>query len=199
MPLRMIAIAPYCYVVAMLAQSGDALSGNAGWVGAAANGLVLAWLLLKGLPDQAKATKDLLATKDAQIFKLIESKDNAISALSATYSETLKQSVDSFKQNSELLQQTFSDRNDKALGTFETTVNEERKFSLRWHEENVDRLNRLAGDGKELRHLVANLADALHLRQAVEKKQTDERRARGEGQHFLGPQAPEPKPNEGNQ
>jgi hypothetical protein len=38
-------------VAALLAQ-GDPLSGGAGWAGAGILGLVLAWLLLKHLPDQ---------------------------------------------------------------------------------------------------------------------------------------------------
>lgn len=45
----------------MLAQTADPISGGAGWVGAGLLGLVLAWLLLKHLPD-----------KDRQLNSLVE-------------------------------------------------------------------------------------------------------------------------------
>lgn len=46
---------------------GDPLSGGGGWVGAGLLGLVLAWLLLKHLPDKDKQIENLVRDKDAKI------------------------------------------------------------------------------------------------------------------------------------
>lgn len=47
-------------LIALFAQSGDPISGGAGWVGAGLLGAVLAWLLLVHLPGKDKQMRELL-------------------------------------------------------------------------------------------------------------------------------------------
>lgn len=51
----------------LLAQGVDPLSGGAGWVGAGLLGAVLAWLLLKYLPDERKYSQEINARHNATI------------------------------------------------------------------------------------------------------------------------------------
>lgn len=53
-------------MVDILAQS-DPLSGGGGWLGAGLLGLVLAWLLLKHLPDKDKFLTDTIDKKERVI------------------------------------------------------------------------------------------------------------------------------------
>ncbi len=64
----------------VVAESLDSLSGGAGWVGAGLLGLVLAWLLLKHLPDKDKQQKDLMEAKDRQLASMLEAKDKEMTA-----------------------------------------------------------------------------------------------------------------------
>jgi uncharacterized membrane protein YgaE (UPF0421/DUF939 family) len=57
------------------AQTGgpvDGISGGAGWAGAGLLGLVLAWLLLKYLPDKDKQISDFHIRKDALVQSIVE-------------------------------------------------------------------------------------------------------------------------------
>jgi hypothetical protein len=51
----------------LLAQTLEPLSGNAGWVGAGLLGALLAWLLLKHLPDKDRQTRELTAGFTEQV------------------------------------------------------------------------------------------------------------------------------------
>lgn len=51
----------------VLGQTPDPISGGAGWAGAGLLGLVLAWLLLKHLPDKDRLLTASLEKKDEQI------------------------------------------------------------------------------------------------------------------------------------
>lgn len=53
----------------------DPIAGGAGWVGAGLLGLVLAWLLLRHLPDKDAQIERLIAAKDEQIREVIADKD----------------------------------------------------------------------------------------------------------------------------
>jgi hypothetical protein len=70
----------------------------------------------------------------------------------------------------------FSMIQDKALETMLTLTREERISCQKWHDENRDchqqtnnRLGTLSGEIRENRHDIRNLANALHLRQAIEE------------------------------
>lgn len=68
-------------MLVLLAQAtGDPISGGAGWVGAGLLGLVLGWLLLIHLP-----------AKDKQIAGLIESRDNFVRELTASFRASLQE------------------------------------------------------------------------------------------------------------
>lgn len=54
-------------ILVYFAQGSDPLSGGGGWVGAGLLGLVLAWLLLKHLPDKDNQIDRLIKDKDAKI------------------------------------------------------------------------------------------------------------------------------------
>jgi hypothetical protein len=75
-------------------QSGaDILGGNAGWAGAGLLGLVLAWLLLKHLPDRDKQN----AEKDKQITDLITRNDERQDAMRKEHVETISTLATTFK------------------------------------------------------------------------------------------------------
>lgn len=66
----------------MLAEMADPISGGGGWLGAGLLGLVLAWLLLRHLPS-----------KDAQIERLVESRDAMVRAVVAEHRATVERVV----------------------------------------------------------------------------------------------------------
>ena len=53
-------------LIAQVAQT-DPISGGAGWVGAGLLGLVLAWLLLKHLPEKDRQVRDLIDSQRAEL------------------------------------------------------------------------------------------------------------------------------------
>lgn len=73
----------------LLADATDVLSGGGGWAGAGLLGLVLAWLLLKHLPDKDRQLKELIDSKDAAIDALIEKQDARIGSLQATFKASI--------------------------------------------------------------------------------------------------------------
>lgn len=75
----------------------DPIGGPQGWVGAGLLGTVLAWLLLKHLPD-----------KDKLITKLVEDKDKIIASL-----------VESFRQETAQERTAFSQTIDKITASIE--------------------------------------------------------------------------------
>jgi hypothetical protein len=68
------------HTLLLLAQT-DPISGGAGWVGAGLLGAVLAWLLLKHLPDKDAQYERMMATKDTQLKDLMDDKDKQIKEL----------------------------------------------------------------------------------------------------------------------
>ena len=64
----------------LLAQTGvDPFSGYSGWAGAGLLGLVLAWLLLRHLPD-----------KDKQIERMVEGADKRVDAMIVNFTAELR-------------------------------------------------------------------------------------------------------------
>ena len=65
-------VVPWAYVFSQAAPTVDPISGGAGWVGAGLLGLVLAWLLLKHLPDKDRQTALLIAAKDSAVNDVVK-------------------------------------------------------------------------------------------------------------------------------
>jgi intracellular sulfur oxidation DsrE/DsrF family protein len=74
----------------------DPISGGAGWVGTGLLGLILAWLLLRHLPD-----------KDRIVLELVEKKWEAIRLLTAEYRESLKEMAAFQAKQLEIVVSTF--------------------------------------------------------------------------------------------
>jgi PAS domain S-box-containing protein len=55
-----------------IAQSSDPLSGGAGWAGAGLLGLLLAWLLLKHLPDKDRQLSELIKDYNERVERVRE-------------------------------------------------------------------------------------------------------------------------------
>lgn len=56
----------------------DPISGGAGWIGAGLLGLVLAWLLLKHLPEKDRQVERLVQACDAEVRTIVDKFDGAI-------------------------------------------------------------------------------------------------------------------------
>lgn len=111
-------------ITALVAQASDPISGGAGWVGAGLLGMVLAWLLLKHLPDKDRQTREQqerwaqftaekdgqflerLNNKDLQIDRLMEGRNLVVRELTTDFAEQLRESRKEFKDAlNEILQQ----------------------------------------------------------------------------------------------
>ena len=64
----------------------NSLSGASGWAGAGILGLVLAWLLLKRLPDN-----------DSQFERMVNKKDEAMTVLVGKHIEDMRESREEFR------------------------------------------------------------------------------------------------------
>lgn len=63
----------------------EGLSGAGGWAGAGLLGLVLAWLLLKHLPDKDKQLQGMVSSKDRAVKDVVDTKDATIKAIVDRY------------------------------------------------------------------------------------------------------------------
>lgn len=79
-------------MMAILAQSAtvDPISGGAGWVGAGLLGAVLAWLLLRHLPEKDKQTKEF----SDKLVEVIKDNAKQTSELQSGFRVALKQIAD---------------------------------------------------------------------------------------------------------
>lgn len=123
----------------------DPISGGAGWVGAGLLGLVLAWFLLKHIPDERTRHDAREREKDEQMAKLIETKDNQIRELiNATaerdrerqteFKAALKEVVDHCERESTRVTESFRVYQTQATAT----INDLRQLvamAIREHEE----------------------------------------------------------------
>lgn len=169
---------PVGSVVMSVLTNGDPLSGGAGWIGAGLLGAVLCWLFFLHLPSKDKQLKELTEAKDKQIESLIEAKDNLSEKLTTAFTTAHGRALDTFKTSMESTQESFTKRNEKTLDTFAVVIKEERATCQKWHEENLDRLSEILADGKELRHHMMNMANAVGLRRVLEEKRAEEKNAR---------------------
>lgn len=73
----------------LFAELVDPISGGAGWVGAGLLGAVLAWLMLKHLPDKDKQIKELVDTMNSQVKEVIAQKTAALATLTTAAQASL--------------------------------------------------------------------------------------------------------------
>lgn len=135
-----------------LAQVVDPVSGGAGWVGAGLLGAVLAWLLLKHLPDKDKQIQTMVEGKDLQIKTLMEVKDKQITDMLAVKNEQLKVQLSSHDLQLKTL-----------LSTQEGLIN-------RLHQENKDQLEKIIKHCKDEQSLTGELLqkDLNNLGEAID-------------------------------
>lgn len=141
---------PTYYGGATIAQStpGDPLSGGAGWVGAGLLGLVLAWLMLKHLPDKDKQLKELTEAKDKQIQDLIVAKDGQITSMLATKNEQLKQLLGASGEQSARMHEENQKSMDRVIAHCKdemSVTNQILQHDLRELGETIDRLTQAVG------------------------------------------------------
>jgi len=86
------------------AQASDPLSGGAGWVGAGLLGLVLGWLLLKHLPENAKTMRELSVDHG-----------KALKDLGQAHVETVKEVVGHCQREARLEREASERRHQEAL------------------------------------------------------------------------------------
>lgn len=95
-----------------LAQT-DPLSGGAGWVGAGLLGAVLAWLLLKHLPE-----------KDRQIERIIDKHDATEAVLTATFKAEMSAERSSCEKHFASLAEAMSKGSESTLAAFKTLADQ---------------------------------------------------------------------------
>ena len=89
---------------------------------------------------------------------------------------TLPALIKSFTDAHAASQQSFESRNNKVVDTFARVIADERATCQKWHEENRERLDKLAAESRETRHYIRDLAHQIGMRKAVE----EERARRGD-------------------
>lgn len=88
-------------------------------------------------------------------------------ALIATFESANKRNSDAMSAMTEGMQKGFTDRNQRALDAFTTIVREEREVYQRWHEENRGRLEHLATEVKENRHMIREMVHEIRLKNQI--------------------------------
>lgn len=149
--------------------TSDPISGGAGWVGAGLLGAVLAWLLLKHLPDKDRQLHDLLASKDEQMKTLLTSKDQQLA-------EQMRQERESCEH-----------RHQENL----TEIRIERDLRERQHKEEMEEFATLHSEAKEHRHYVGSLNQSVTMLAAIVRHVTGIRVDR-DGNILSAPPAAEP-------
>lgn len=94
-----------------------------------------------------------------------------IPSILKTFESAHQHSMETLKRTQQEMHAAFAERNAKSLEVFTQLVREERTNYQRWHEENRQRLDAMAEEVRDNRHLIKNLAHQLSLRQAMEKQQ----------------------------
>lgn len=87
------------WLLAQGAAAADPISGGAGWVGAGLLGLVLAWLLLKHLPEKDKQIYSLIEVKDKQLETIMGLKDQQIKDVMAAKTAQMTELLSSHAQH----------------------------------------------------------------------------------------------------
>jgi hypothetical protein len=167
-------------LLVILAQDAVSIPGYSGWAGAGLLGLVLGWLLLKGLPDQVRQTKELTEAKDKQIDDLIKAKDTAVDKLTAAFRDAQIKAIDTFSALQSSMQENFSQRNRETLAQNTANLQMERETCQRWHEENRERheenkatLAKILAVQVENRHMMANVLYTAGVKRAAEEGKAD--------------------------
>ena len=82
----------------MVVAQTDPISGGAGWVGAGLLGLVLAWLLLKHLPDKDRMIREILKEHDAEVKEIVAGFQGQLDRARGEYVASLKYVADKSEQ-----------------------------------------------------------------------------------------------------
>lgn len=146
------------YATWIVAQSTDPISGGAGWIGAGLLGAVLAWLLLKHLPD-----------KDRQISNLLQMKDKQVEDLLKVKNDQLKMMVESATQN----QERMHTENQRALDRVIAHCKDEMTTNNVAFQREMERFNQtLQRDLNQLGEAIEELSIALRGQQSSRSRQT---------------------------
>lgn len=78
--------------------------------------------------------------------------------------------LEAVRATAQQMQESFADRNNKALEVFQQMVHEERTTYQRYHDENRNKLDTLSQEVRNNRHMMNNLGQQLGLRQALEEE-----------------------------
>lgn len=89
--------------------------------------------------------------------------------------KTIPKMIDAFAAIETQAIASFEARNSKTMDTFAMIIKEERQICQKWHEEDRGLLQDVLSDLREQRHHLANMANAVGLRQLAEemKKQAE--------------------------
>lgn len=133
---------------------GDALAGNAGWVGTGLLGAVLSWLLLKHLPGKDAQLERLIDGHKASVQELARTHDEAVRTILADKSAERKEQLAAYREECGALRTVF-EREQSAQRELHTQLY---AVNTKQHGENTTRLE-------------AILQTALATRQAVQDAQ----------------------------
>lgn len=90
-----------------------------------------------------------------------------IPAMMRTFSDAQQRGTETLTELSKGMQEGFAERSQNTLNTFTQLVREERQVYQQWHEDNRGRIDNLAVEVKENRHLLRNLVQEFKLRNEV--------------------------------
>lgn len=93
---------------------------------------------------------------------------------------TIPDMLKAFADTQAAAHSSFEVRNAKVVDSFVKVIAEERATCQKWHEENRERLDRLAVETRENRHYLRDLAHQIGLRRAVEEERAKRGQAREE-------------------
>jgi hypothetical protein len=84
------------------------LGGSSGWVGAGLLGLVLAWLLLRHLPDKDRQLSDWMVRRDAMVTEMVAHHDQVSTDQRKDFRESLGSIIAQHDREFSTLVSTFS-------------------------------------------------------------------------------------------
>jgi PAS domain S-box-containing protein len=147
-----------------LLANTEAISGGAGWVGAGLLGAVLAWLLMKHLPDKDRQVEMLITrareameVKDNRIIALIESQDKVILSMSNAHVATTELTMKNCREEAAREREASERRYGAAIAALE-----------RHHSEVMTAQQRLYESSREGVHMMRNMAQRTRWADALQ-------------------------------
>lgn len=134
----------------MFAQSTDPISGGAGWVGAGLLGAVLAWLMLKHLPDKDKQINTVVESNTAYIREKDDKHDILLQAMAARYDDQLK-----------AVAKTFQEESRECRAEFRAALD---RIQNKCREEFVDEVSELRREVTDIRSTLQGLQTCVYLK-----------------------------------